>query len=448
MRRFALVLAGLLAPALVQAQLPDPATRALGMAGAYSSLARGYEAVFWNPAMLAAVGRPGFTFAFPHVELEVGSNAYGLSDIQKYANRYLTTADKQTLMNKLGSDSALSLRTLGGVTPFGLSFGPFAIAVGSAFEGDLSVGKDAVELALFGNATRTGPGQYFTARGSGGQAWGATTAAASFALPFPLPIGRLSVGITGKYTLGHFVGSANDQGTRIGVSPTFSAVTAGQAIYINYDCPQGTNLDPFGTGKCGAQAGKGIGADLGATLQLAKGGMTLSAVVVNAIGSMTWDQSRFVYERTRQVVNQDSTGHVTSVTTDSTRLKTETAINADPQARALRDSLLAHASFSKLARAGFALTSGHLSLGAMMQLRLQEGLDQQPSQLVAAGAEYRLLGLLPLRVGASWDFGEATTFSAGAGLDLFGLNIDASVADITGTTHPGVRLGLGVGLIW
>ncbi len=446
MKRIVLLLAGLLVPALLQAQLADPSTRALGMGGAYASLARGYEAVYWNPAMLAAADRPGFTFGLPHVSLEIGSNAYGFSDFRKYANHYLTAADKQTLMDKLASDSSLSLRAIGGVVPIGLSFGPFAIVVSSAFEGDLAVGKDAVELALYGNSTRTAPGEFFTAAGSGGFGWGATTAAASFALPFRLPVGRLSVGVTGKYTIGHFLASAGDLGTKIGASPSFSAVTAGQAIYTNYakGC---ANFQPLGTDACGAQAGKGIAADLGAALQFGRG-ITLSAVVVNAVGSMTWDDSRLVYERTRRQVAQDASGKVTTTVVDSTRLETPAAIAADPQASAFKDSLLAHASFSKLVRVAIGMKSGQLSLGGALQMRLQQGLDQQPSQLIAAGAEYRLLGILPLRVGASWDFGEAITLSAGTGLDLFGFDIDASVADITGSTHPGVRLGLGVGIIW
>jgi hypothetical protein len=448
MKRMPLVLAGLLVPALLQAQLADPSTRALGMGGAYTSLARGYEAVYWNPAMLATTGRPGFTIGLPHLNVEVGSNVYGLKDFLTYANSGpLSDAAKHTLLDKMASDTSLAIRVLGGVQPFGLSIGPVALAVGSTFEGDLAVGKDAVELALFGNATRTAPGQFFTARGSSGFGWGATTAAASLALPFPMPVGRLSIGITGKYTIGHFLASAGDLGTRIGASPSFSAVTAGQAIYTNY----GQNCDSFkptGTDVCGGQAGKGISADLGAALQFAHGGITLSAVAVNAIGSMTWDDTRLVYERMRRQVTQDVSGHVVTVTTDSTRLETPAAIDADPAARALKDSLLAHASFAKLLRFGFALRSGMLSLGGAMQMRLQQGLDQQPSQLVAAGAEYRLLGFLPLRVGASWDFGEATTLSAGTGLQLLGINIDASIANISGTVHPGVRVGLGVGLIW
>jgi hypothetical protein len=167
MKRLSLVLAGLLLPATLAAQLPDPSTRALGMGDAYPSLARGYEAVYWNPAMLAALGSPGFTIGLPHVDVEVGSNVYGFSDFKKYANSYLTDADKQTLFSKLGSDSALTIRALGGVAPFGLSIGPFALAVGSQVQGDLALGKDAVQLALFGNASRTGAGQFFTAAGSG-----------------------------------------------------------------------------------------------------------------------------------------------------------------------------------------------------------------------------------------------------------------------------------------
>jgi len=446
MKRVSLALAGLLLPALLRAQLPDPSTRALGLGDAYTSLARGYEAVYWNPAMLAALGRPGFTIGLPHVDVEVGSNVYGFSDFQKYANSFLTDADKQTLLKKMANDSSLTIRALGGVAPFALSVGPFALAVGSAFEGDLAVGKDAVQLALLGNASRTGPGQYFTARGSGAFGWGASTAALSFALPFPLPIGHLSVGITGKYTIGHFLASAGDLGTEIGANPSFSATTSAQVIYTNYGKNCG-GFKPFGTDACGGQAGKGISADLGATLQFGSG-LTLSAVAVNAIGSMTWDASRLEYERIWRQTTQLASGSVKTDSLPTVRLTSAAAIDADPQARALRDSLLAHSSFTRLVRMGVALKSGMLSLGGMLQMRLAQGLDQQPSQLIAAGVEYRVLGILPLRVGGSWDFGEATTLSAGTGLQVLGINIDASVANTSGTVHPGVRFGFGVGLIW
>ena len=38
--------------------------------------------------------------------------------------------------------------------------------------------------------------------------------------------------------------------------------------------------------------------------------------------------------------------------------------------------------------------------------------------------------------------------SAGSGLQFLGVNLDASIANISGTTRPGVRLGFGLGLIF
>ena len=445
MKRMSLVLAGLLVPALLQGQIADPSTRALGMGDAYTSLARGYEAVAWNPAMLAAVGRPGFTIDLPHLNLEFGSNAYGLSDVRKYANTYLTDADKQTLLDKI-KDSTLTLRSLVGVAPFGLSIGPVGLLVSSAGQMSLGVGKNAVQLALFGNAPQAGSSM-FTARGSNGLAWAATTIAGSFALPIPSPLGHLAVGVTYKYVIGNFLGSAADLGSQVAFSPSFAATEAGEGIYTNYDSNCG-NLNPFKTGMCGGRAGTGYGVDLGGTLQLAGRGITLSAVLVNAIGKMTWDQDRLYYGRTMRADSQTASGSVVTVADTSITLKTSAQIAADPQAQALRSSLLANADFSKLARVGAALRRGPLTLSGDLQIRLKAGLDQQPSQLVAVGGEFRLLGILAFRGGASSDLAGATAFGGGLGLNLLGFNIDGSVQDIVGSTRPGVRVGFGLGLIF
>jgi len=446
MKRMSLVLAGLLVPALLQAQLADPSTRALGMGDAYTSLARGYEAVAWNPSMLAAVGRPGFTIDLPHINLEFGSNAYGLSDVRKYANTYLTSSDKQTLLDKI-KDSTLTLRSLVGVAPFGLSIGPFGLLVSSAGQMNLGVGKDAVQLVLFGNAPQNGTSSLFTARGSNGLAWAATTIAGSFALPIPSPLGHLAVGATYKYVIGNFLGSATDLGTQVAFNPRFSAIEAGEAIYTNYDSHCGT-FSPFKTGMCGGQAGKGYGVDLGGTLQLAGKGITLSAVLVNVVGKMTWDQSRLYYSRTVRADSQTTSGSVVTVQDSSVTFKTAAQIAADPSAQKLQGALLANADFSRLARVGVALRSGQLTLAGDMQVRLKTGLDQQPSKLLSAGAEYRLLGILPLRAGGSFDFAGATMLSGGIGLQLLGFNLDLSAANFFGTTRPGVRVGFGIGLIW
>ena len=446
MKRFSLVLAGLLVPALAQAQLADPSTRALGMGGAYTSSARGYEAVAWNPAMLAAVGHASFSIDLPHLGLEFGSNAYGLSDVRKYANSYLSDADKQTLLDKI-KDSTLSLRSLVGVAPFGFSVGPFALLVSTAGQMDVGVGKDAVRLALFGNAPRPGQSNIFTAQGSNGRAWAASTIAGSFAWPFQIPLGHLAVGATYKYVIGHLIGTATDLGTQVNSGTNFSATEAGQAIYTNYDTGCG-DFSPLKSGMCGGRAGSGYGVDLGGTLQLAGRGITLSAVLVNVIGTMTWDADRLYYSRTLRHDSLTAAGDFVTLQDSSVTLKNSAAIAGDAQAAKLRSDLLAHGDFSRLARAGVALRTGDFLLAADAQVRLQQGLDQQPSQLLSAGAEYRLLGVVPLRAGLASDFAGATMISGGIGLSVVGINLDVSAADIFGSTRPGVRVGVGLGLIF
>jgi hypothetical protein len=256
----------------------------------------------------------------------------------------------------------------------------------------------------------------------------------------------LSVGVTGKYTVGNFLGSARDLGTQVGVNPVFSATVAGQAIYTDYGKHCGS-VSVLGSGTCGAKAGSGFAVDLGGTLQLLHDNITLSAVLVNALGSMSWSADRLVYERTLRQTTQDATGKVTTDTSTIT-LTTSAAIAADPQAKALRDSLLEHANFARLARLAVGLKNGPLTVGGTLQIRLASGLDQQYSQVVSGGAEYLVLGVLPVRVGAAWNLAGGLTLSGGLGLQLAGVNLDFGIASISGSVNPGVRLGAGLGLMF
>ena len=222
-----------LAPAALHAQLPDASTRALGMAGAYSALARGYEAVHWNPAMLATRNQPGVSIGLPQTQFEFGSNAYGFGDFRRYSEEVLTDADKQYLLDQV--DSTLDLRSYLGIAPFSLQIGNFALSFGTAGDARAGLGKDAVELALFGNASRSGPGEFFTAAGSNARGWAASTLAFSFAMPFRIPMGRLSAGVTAKKIWGHGVGLGRETSSQFAVNPNFTATAAGHAIYTDYD---------------------------------------------------------------------------------------------------------------------------------------------------------------------------------------------------------------------
>ena len=447
MKKIILGLASLLVPAMLKAQLPNPSTRAIGMSGAYTSMARGYESVYWNPAMLAAEGSPGFSISLPHGDFEFESNIYNLSDFRRYENHYLNDADKQTLMNRLVPDSSLTAGAKFDASLFGLSVNNFAFEVGTSGQGNLSVNKDAMQLLLYGNAARTEPGQFFTADGSGVQGWAATTAAASFALPFYFQKDRLSVGVTGKYTIGHFLASAEDLGSRLDANPSFSATEEAQAIYTNYNS-NCIGISPLGEKSCLGKVGTGISADIGAALQIPNKNITLSAVIVNAFSSMNWNKGRLIYERTDCETARNSSGNFVKTCTDSTKLTTQSEIGADKKASAFQDYLLKNSSFSRLVRVGFAIKRGRLTLGNMVQLRLARGLDEQPAAFISTGLEYNILGFLPIRVGSSWDFENEKAISSGVGLQVKGFSIDAAVESISGLNYSGIKLGIGAGFIW
>jgi hypothetical protein len=436
MRRSLLPLVLLLAPSALAAQLPNNSTRALGLGGAYTVYARGFEAVAWNPAALGVRGRPGFTIGLPQGSLEFGSSDLGFSDFRKYADKFLSAQDKADILAKI--DTALGIRTIGGVTPFALSIGRFGFSLGVAGDVDARLGKDAVDLALNGNASRSGPGQFFTAAGSRGSGWAATTAAASIGWPLvSSPLGRITVGATAKYIWGNGLGRGNETSSQFQINPAFQVHAAGHAIYTDYESNNDLSF--------GNAPGHGFGVDLGGMLEM-PGGLTIGASLVNIVNTMSWKADRLTYERDDYLVTQAANGQL-SDTQVKTKL-TGAAIDGDPVARAFRDSLLDNAHFSRLARVGVGLKLGKLLVAADGQLRLSDGLDHPPSQFVSAGAEYVLLGILPLRAGIGSDFAHQLTLSAGTGLYLGPVHLEISAANISGSNNPGVRIGGGLALIF
>lgn len=445
MRRTAIVLAALLAPAVLAAQLPDASPRSVALAGSYGAMARGFEAVAWNPAMLAARGNPGLTVALPRLTLETGSNTFSWGDMRFYANRHLSDQDKADIMAKIvHDDSTLTLRSLLGAAPIGVSIGNVGFLVATSGDGQFSGPRDAVELALYGNAHRAGPGESFSAHGANGRAWAATTLAGSVAHPFAIPAGRLSVGATVKYVIGNFIGRAAEISSSLSVNPLVQAHADVAAIYSGYRSGYEPSWPKDVLGGQG-KVGSGYGVDLGGALELAGRSLTVSATLVNVLGKMTWDLDRLEYEHATYDAVQSASGTVTDTWVHQ-NLRTAAAIAADPAARAARDSLLADAGFARLLRLGVTLRSGALMLSGGAQVRLKEGLDRQPEREVAGGVEYRPLGFLPLRAGLAYDIGNAFTLAGGTGLELGFFHLDFSAAAISGNTRPGLRLAAGMGL--
>jgi len=439
MRR-ALSLAALaLVPAAAVAQVPGSSVRALGMGNAYSALARGYEAIAWNPAMLASTHGYGVTVGLPQATGELGNNAFSINDILSYRDKNLSDADKQYLLGRVvNDDSTLQARGVFGVNALGFSIGSLAFSLSSAGYVQAQASRDAVELALNGNGAFSGTGNFFDLAGSGGNAWAATTLAGSYAMFFRTPMGRLNAGVTAKRVWGAFLGEARDDGSQVG---TDTVNATGQVIYTDY--PQG-NFSGMGD-IFGRSPGTGFGVDVGGALELSDR-LTVSAALMNVFSSMSWKSDRLRYERANYTIMLGGSGIVSDTTSDSVLVGAE--INGDPQAVALRDSLLATQGFARMLRGGIAYRVAGFTLGGDLQFRLSTGLDRQPDVVAGGGAEYVVLGFLPLRAGFRTDFQKTTAISAGTGLRLGPFALDFSGAAIMGSKHPGVVVGAGMGLFF
>jgi hypothetical protein len=255
---------------------------------------------------------------------------------------------------------------------------------------------------------------------------------------FPTPMGRLNAGVTAKRVWGNFLGVARDDGSEVGTD-TVNAV--GQMIYTEY--PQGD----FGglSDIFGRAPGTGFGVDFGGALELSDR-LTVSAALINAVSSMSWKEDRLRYERAFYTVSLGGTGIVRDTTADSILVGAE--IDADAQAVALRDSLLHTEGFARLLRGGVAYRVAGFTLGGDIQMRLSKGLDRHADFVLGGGAEYVVLGFLPLRAGFRTDFNETTAFTGGTGLRLGPVALDVSAAAIMGSANPGVVAGAGLSLFF
>jgi len=436
MRRYVFA-AALVFPTALAAQLPRSSTRAIGMGGAYTALARGWETIAWNPAMLGVRGQPHLTIGLPQLSAEIGNNAFTISDIRDYADKDLSDADKQYLLDRIvNDDSTWIVRGDVQAHALGMSIGPMAFSYTASGFVSASANRDAVELMFNGNGGFSGTGDFFRLAGSGGDGWAVSTLAGSYAFPLNTGMGRLSVGFTGKYVMGSFLGTARDQGS---IVTGDSVLASGQVLYTEYE----NGFEGMGLFK--RSAGSGLAVDVGGALELSNS-MIVSVALVNVFSTLSWDEDRLRYDRTDYTLRFGANG-VVSDTSSQTTLR-GAAIASDPAAAALRDTLLENADFSRLLRGGVAWRLAGFTLGGDMQVRLSQGLDRTPAFKMGVGAEKVLFGFWPLRAGFMSDFEETTAFTAGTGLKLGPVHLDLSGAAIMGTRHPGVIVGAGIGLIF
>jgi hypothetical protein len=408
-RRFFLV-ATLLCAARASAQMPSASTAALGMGENYTALARGYNAVAWNPALLGLYGNPRTSLTLVPVRIVAGLDPVTLADFADFQNKVVPDAVKERWLALVQADGDEEGSGGGEVTLFAAQYGRFAMQVGTRAIGLAELPPGAMELILFGNAGRNnGQPAAFNLLGSRMDGIAASTVAASYAVPIALARGgRVALGATLKYTIGHFLVFARDAGS------TFTEAPA-----ADVDFPSISTLAPDSSSS-GFNNGSGIGLDLGVALERDK--LTLSGVVQNVFNTFEWREDALFFRPSSALFDRNT---LASDFEDQPFASAPAGLRQAVKRLEYRPQVAAGVAYR--------VTDRLLIDGDLRTLLGDEGLQDTPDFHVGAGVEFRAQRNLPLRAGGGL-INEGYELGAGVGYEWgkfdFGVSFARRVSSV------------------
>ena len=283
----------------------DASPRAIALGQAYTALARGPEAVFWNPANLALAGSRKFSYDLLGAGLCVAAENNSLSVAAYNAHftdanasvspngspYYISPAAKEKLFADI-PDAGLRLNghveptvvaglPLNGGIAFAIGKVRSAIAVGFTSGVESEIPKDVLELFFFGNEfaedrLAAGKSEGYDISDWNGSGWAVGTlnvAAARPALPARLApyLSEFTVGSTLKLSLGTYGEIIESGGT--GLVARVGGAEADAWLIAQY-----------------AQMGLGVGLDVGLAGRSKSRKTTFSLSVLNLLDTFSWSR--------------------------------------------------------------------------------------------------------------------------------------------------------------
>jgi hypothetical protein len=407
------------------AQLPNASTAAFGMGGNFTAIARGYEAVRWNPANLAMPGRPLFSLGIGIGGGNTGLEPIDLKTLHDFSGIDVPADVASSWIEQARLAGGQRGRLDGGITPIALSLGPIGIQAGASFAGTMNLNPDAFEALLTGN-DNAGQPKNLDLTGTSVRAMAVSAGAASLALPIPINFTngllrneRAAIAINGKFIVGNGLVLAQDAGSVFGNN-------------IQIDLP----MIRHDTTDYNYMVGTGIGADV--ALSWSGGPWRVGAMVENVYNSFKWDTTKMVFAPGTATI--DSDGAVVS-------FDTEAPFSSAPAE--MRQAVIDQKLKPTIAVGAALALSKSLTLTA--DIKQATGGDEAivfgPKSHFGVGAEWRVLPFLPLRGGVA-SVTDGWQAAAGAGLRLLGyeFGIATSVRRRGQAMESGVMFGIiGIG---
>lgn len=389
--------------------------RGLGLAGAYTALARGVNAPAWNPANLGLPDNPKFTYKIIGLDINVANNSFSQGALNQYSGQYLSSQDINDILDRI-PDDGLDLDIYALVQGLSFSTGRFALTVDFITDAMVQIDKDVFELILTGNEID----KTYTFENMDGHAWGVAAFGFSYAHPVEVDFAEaFSIGGTFKLLYGGAYAQIDD------------------ALFAVHTERFGFKLDGNYKAKFG-MGSMGWGTNLGAAAQLDEK-WTVSAGFQNVLGSIPWDK--------------DVEEHQGYFFGDS--LTVMAISEEDEEEDVLADSTweVEGGSFSKnlplVFKAGCAYREGDFLLVADYTQAFQNTAIVSKTPRLSVGTEWQKVAALPLRMGVV--LGGRTGFGTSVG---FGLHPGGFVFDVgmlfrgflVPSTMKGFALGFDVGM--
>jgi hypothetical protein len=412
--------------ASVDAQLPNASTAAFAMGGNFTAMARGFEAVAWNPANLAMPGRPFISFGAAIAGGNLGLAPIDFTTLHKFSGQVVDSATRVSWVDQAKLAGGQRAKIDAGLTPIAFTIGPVGFQFGGSVYTNVNLSPDAWESVLFGNAGRSG-GQPKTLDFTGTSVRIGAFSAAALSYAHGIPINltngvlsdeRAAIGITAKYVMGNVLVVAEDAGSTFG----------GSDILLRFPVIL-PDSNYNGT------LGNGVGADL--SLAWSGGPWKVGLLAENVFNAFKWDTTVLAFAPGTGVFSPDTNGTNWD----------QVSYNSAP--KSLRDIVAAQA-FKPAISVGAALkVTSSLTLTADMKTTLggDEAIVIGPKSRFGIGAEWRVLPFLPLRAGVA---SVTDGWQAGAGFGVhvlgFEIGVASSIRRVGAAQESGVMIGLlGIG---
>lgn len=392
---------------MLSAQIDKSNARGMALGGAYSAVARGAEAVNWNPAVLGLRSAPRFSLLLPGAGLAFQNSSFTLNDYRRYNGAVLTEQDKTAILGKIPNEG-LGLDFDSGANVLALSVRRFAFAASVASASNLKFSRQFIDLALNGNQFE----QTYDFSATDGEGFAAARFAISYGQPVSMPGFRdFALGISLKYLMGLAVAEVT--------SASGSFLTDFQGLHGNGRVDLRTAL-----------GGGGLSLDFGAAGQLSER-FALTLGFQNIINNIQWKTEVRNYTYGVRVdsitVERLSETDADSLIDDYSEEATGTAFNSK-----LPKQILVGAAYTTRA---FVYAFEYIQAFSNAP-----GVSTKP--VLATGIEYRGIPFLPLRLGAALGGNQGALTSLGFGLNFWGFSLNFASQAYRGFLIPGTGRGI------